>query len=116
MTTAAATGGIVKNAIENNVYLALANRAGSEKRDRMQLTFKGKSAIYDFNGRKLKAAGPTGDEVLLSEIHPQKTRDKSFNPINDILSDRQPQHYRELTRANRNQKILATKDRRQFIE
>jgi predicted amidohydrolase len=88
-------------AIENNVYLALANRAGSEERDRMQLTFKGKSAIYDYDGRILKAAGPTGDEVLLCEIHPQKTRDKSFNPVNDVLSDRQPQHYRELTRPNR---------------
>ena len=32
-------------AIENNVYLALANRAGSEKRQNEQLTFQGKSAI-----------------------------------------------------------------------
>jgi predicted amidohydrolase len=75
----------------------------------MQLTFKGKSAIYDFNGRILKAAGPTGDEVILCEIHPQKTRDKSFNPVNDVLSDRQPQYYRELTRANRNQKAWPQK-------
>jgi predicted amidohydrolase len=88
-------------AIENNVYLALANRAGSETRKNEHLTFKGKSAIYDINGRTLKAAGAAEDEVLIAEICPQKTRNKSFNPINDVLSDRQPHHYKALTRANR---------------
>jgi predicted amidohydrolase len=83
-------------AIENKVYLALANRAGSEKRENEELTFKGKSAIYDFNGQKLKEAGTSEDEVLLSEIYPQETRDKSFNPMNDVLTDRQPHLYRQL--------------------
>jgi predicted amidohydrolase len=55
-------------AIEKNVYLALANRAGSEIRENEHLTFKGKSAIYDINGRTLKAAGAADDEVLTAEI------------------------------------------------
>ena len=85
-------------AIENNVYLAVANRAGVEKRKGEELRFKGNSAIYDFSGREIKKAGEEKDEVLLAEIYPLQTRDKSFNPINDVLNDRQPQHYTLLTR------------------
>ncbi len=85
-------------AIENNVYLAVANRAGLEKRKGEALRFKGNSAIYDYSGRQLKKAGKKKDEVLLAEIYPAKTRDKSFNPINDVLTDRQPQHYTALTK------------------
>ena len=85
-------------AIENQVYLAVANRAGLEKRKGEELCFKGNSAIYDFSGREIKKAGEEKDEVLLAEIYPLKTRDKSFNPINDVLADRRPQHYRPLTR------------------
>jgi len=83
-------------AIENKIYLAVANRAGSEQRRGEQLTFKGNSAIYDYSGRSLKTAGKGEDEVLVAEIFPQKTRDKSFNPLNDVLRDRRPQFYRLL--------------------
>jgi len=85
-------------AIENNVYLAVANRAGLEKRKGEELRFKGNSAIYDFSGQEIKKAGEEKDEVLLAEIYPSKTRDKSFNALNDVLTDRQPQHYAPLTR------------------
>jgi predicted amidohydrolase len=85
-------------AIENTVYLAVANRAGVEKRSGEELRFKGNSAIYDFSGREMTKAGDAEDEVLLAEIQPSKTRDKSFNPFNNILSDRQPQHYKPLTK------------------
>jgi len=85
-------------AIENHVYLAVANRAGREKRKGEELHFKGNSAIYDLSGRAIKKAGQEKDEVLLAKIYPSKTRDKSFNPINDVLADRQPRHYAPLTR------------------
>jgi predicted amidohydrolase len=85
-------------AIENNVYLAVANRAGMEKRNGEKLHFKGNSAIYDFSGREINKAGEEKDEVLLAEIYPSQTRDKSFNAINDVLADRQPQHYKPLAR------------------
>jgi predicted amidohydrolase len=85
-------------AIENNVYLAVANRAGLEKRKDEELCFKGSSAIYDLSGQEITEAGEEKDEVLLAEIYPAKTRDKSFNAINDVLADRQPQHYGPLTR------------------
>ena len=84
-------------AIENNVYLAVANRAGVERRNDEELRFKGRSVIYDVNGRELAQAGSNDDEVLLADIIAAKPRNKSFNPINDVLSDRQPQHYKPLT-------------------
>ena len=84
-------------AIENKVYLAVANRAGVEKRNNEELSFKGRSAIYDYNGRELAQAASHGDAVLVADITPAQTRDKSFNPINNVLTDRQPQHYKPLT-------------------
>ena len=85
-------------AIENNVYLAVANRSGNERRQGEELNFKGNSVIYDCSGEEMAAAGSVEDEVLLADITPAKARDKSFNPINNGLNDRQPRHYEPLTR------------------
>lgn len=83
-------------AIENKVYVAVANRVGSEKRDGEELLFKGNSAVYSYNGSKIAKAGLHGETVVRAEIYPVRTRDKSFNPLNDILTDRQPEHYQRL--------------------
>jgi predicted amidohydrolase len=86
-------------AIENKVYLAVANRAGIEKRGDEELHFKGCSVVYDFNGQELQRAETGDTEILNVRIDPVKTRDKSFNQINDVLKDRQPQHYHQLIRT-----------------
>lgn len=46
-----------------------------------------------WNGRPLQQAGARGDAVITADIRPAETRDKSFNPINDVLRDRRPEHY-----------------------
>jgi predicted amidohydrolase len=84
-------------AIENKVFLAVANRTGSETRKGETLAFKGRSALYGWDGRVLAQAGPEGDSVLLADIRPAETRDKSFNPLNDVLADRRPELYGRLT-------------------
>ena len=83
-------------AIENKVYVAVANRVGVETKDDEALLFKGNSAVYGYNGSELAKAGPCKEAVVLAEIYPVRTRDKSFNPFNDILTDRQPGHYQRL--------------------
>ncbi len=83
-------------AIENKVYVAVANRVGKEKRDTEELLFKGNSAVYSYNGSRLAKAGPHKEEIVSAEIYPSRTRDKSFNPLNDILTDREPVHYQRL--------------------
>lgn len=84
-------------AIENKVYVAVANRAGTEIQGEEELLFKGNSAIYGYNGTEMAKAGPENDEVIYADILPHKTHDKSFNPINDVLRDRRPGHYTILT-------------------
>jgi predicted amidohydrolase len=91
-------------AVENKVYLAVANRAGTEERDGEKLTFRANSVIYDFEGRVLKQAEGGGDQVLVATVQPSETRDKFFNPINNVLLDRKPHHYRRLTAALRRPK------------
>ncbi|HYF01745.1 MAG TPA: nitrilase-related carbon-nitrogen hydrolase [Patescibacteria group bacterium] len=80
-------------ALENKVYLAVANRIGTEKRDDEELLFKGKSAIYAYNGSAMAMAGAESEEEITAEIEPLRTRDKSFNAENDIFKDRVPEFY-----------------------
>jgi len=83
-------------AVENKVYMAVANRAGREIRNGEELVFTGRSAIFGYNGRELQTAGPEGDEVLRVAVTPSQTRDKSINPLNDLLKDRKPGYYEPL--------------------
>jgi len=90
--------GMPARALENKVYLAVANRCGTEKRmlddDTDQaLTFNGASVVYDFNGAQLVQAGKEEDTVLTVEIDPQLTRDKSYNAYNNMFNDRRPDMY-----------------------
>jgi len=85
-------------ALENKVYLAVANRCGTEKRteddgSEQTLIFNGGSAVYDFNGKPLVQAGKEEDEILTVSIDPDLTRDKSFNAFNDLFNDRRPDLY-----------------------
>ncbi len=81
-------------ALENKVYLAVANRTGAEERNGERLTFRGKSAIYHYNGTLLCRAGEADTTVLIADIEPQRTRTKAFDPLDDIFADRRPEHYR----------------------
>lgn len=80
-------------ALENKVYFAVANRIGIETINDESCKFLGESAIWSYNGSILTKASKSNEEVLISEIEPQKTRDKSFNPYNDIFKDRKPEFY-----------------------
>jgi len=80
-------------ALENKVYLAVANRIGNENRNNEDLKFKGESAIYSFNGQIISKATPNEEEIIEAEIHPNLTRNKKFNDLNDIFFDRRPELY-----------------------
>jgi predicted amidohydrolase len=83
-------------AVENKVYIAVANRGGREKRNGEELVFTGRSAIFGYNGRELQTAGQEDDQVLQVAIAPSETRDKSINPLNDLIKDRRSELYRPL--------------------
>ncbi|HWR00666.1 MAG TPA: nitrilase-related carbon-nitrogen hydrolase [Chlorobaculum sp.] len=85
-------------AIENKLFVAVANRAGSETNEGETLVFKGRSALYDPWGETVAEAGPSGDTVLISEIDQRLSRDKRFNEYNNIFADRRPDLYGAICR------------------
>jgi predicted amidohydrolase len=80
-------------AIENKLFVAVANRAGCETKEGETLEFRGRSALYDPWGEPLLQADSTGDMVIVAEIDPSLSRDKRFNDHNDIFLDRRPDLY-----------------------
>jgi predicted amidohydrolase len=90
--------GMAARALENKVYVAVANRCGTEIRDlgdgsTQTLTFTGCSVLYNFTGEAIEQAYKVGDKVITLQIDPLLTRDKSFNEFNDLLKDRRPAFY-----------------------
>lgn len=80
-------------ALENKVYLAIANRIGNENRNGTELLFNGGSVIHSYNGSDLIKASVHLEQTITAEISPEKTRDKSFNDFNNIFSDRRAGFY-----------------------
>ncbi|MCX7929225.1 MAG: carbon-nitrogen hydrolase [Chlorobi bacterium] len=81
-------------ALENKVYVAVANRIGSESDGTETLSFNGRSAIYNYNGMVITELPPDTEGIATAPIEPTRTRNKSFNSINDIFADRRPWAYR----------------------
>jgi predicted amidohydrolase len=80
-------------AFENKVYLAVANRTGAEHNAGEDVSFNGQTTIYGYNGNVLSDASAEGDAIVIAELHPEQTRDKAFNSINDIFKDRREDMY-----------------------
>jgi len=90
--------GMAARALENKVYVAVANRCGTETRQMddgstQSLTFTGGSVLYNFTGEPIEQADKTEQRVITIEIDPLLTRDKFFNAYNDLLNDRRPEFY-----------------------
>jgi len=80
-------------AVQNRVFIATANRVGTEKREEEALTFTGGSVLVSPKGEYL-LEGPVEEEAVLSaEIDPGAARKKSINPWNDAFADRRPKFY-----------------------
>lgn len=76
-------------AYENQVYVAYANRSGSEG----DLVYCGESCVVGPDGADLARAG-SGDELLLAEIDPARLA--SSRADNTHLGDRRPELYASL--------------------
>jgi len=85
---------MVTRCIENRVFAATSNRAGSEARAGTELHFTGMSEIVAPDGRILVRAGRCDEEVLVADIDPSLADDKSVTPKNDLFSDRRRELYR----------------------
>lgn len=85
-------------AFENKAIVLFADRTGTESTSILgqdiTLTFRGDSAIVNYNGSILAKATLTQETILTAEVDPTATRNKSFSPLDDIFGDRRPDTYR----------------------
>lgn len=75
-------------ALVNRVFIATANRFGTEK----ELSFTGQSVIVNPKGELLAKAGKW-EEILFADIDPELARNKMITSMNDIFKDRRTDIY-----------------------
>lgn len=83
-------------ALENRVFVILADRSGSEERGGKKLRYQGMSLIADPKMNVLAQAPEGGEHVAVVEVDPSLADDKRVNELNDIFSDRRPEFYGKL--------------------
>jgi len=75
-------------ALVNKVFIATANRIGTEK----ELSFTGQSIIANPKGELLAKAG-VKEEILMVDIDPLLARNKMITPMNNAFDDRRTDIY-----------------------
>jgi predicted amidohydrolase len=76
----------------NKTYVITANRYGVEN----GIKFSGQSFICDPEGKMLRMAKSSVDDVDWDEFDLAQARDKKMTSRNDVLKDRHPEDYQEL--------------------
>jgi predicted amidohydrolase len=84
---------MVTRCIENRVFAITSNRIGTEKRQKEELTFTGRSQIVDPKGRVLVQANAEEEKLCIIEIDPFLAKDKKVTPNNHIFEDRRTDFY-----------------------
>lgn len=80
--------------LENRIYAITANRVGSESRNGKQtFSFIGMSEVVSPEGEILIRASSDKEEMLIIQIEPEISRNKSINTYNDLFKDRRPEFY-----------------------
>jgi predicted amidohydrolase len=85
---------MVTRALENRVFIATANRIGTEARAGIELTFTGRSRIVGHDGSVLHEAPIAETATAVVEIDPRLADDKTVTAHNDLFGDRRPGFYR----------------------
>ncbi len=80
-------------AVQNRIFIATANRVGSEQREDERLTFTGESVLVSPKGEYLLRGPVDGEAVLVAEIDPEQARDKSLNRYNNVFAMRRTEMY-----------------------
>ncbi|GAB4368971.1 MAG: nitrilase [Spirochaetales bacterium] len=80
-------------ALMNRVYIATANRTGTEFREEESLTFTGESVLVSPRGEYLLRGPEEGEAILSCDIDPELARNKKINPYNEVFMERRPEFY-----------------------
>jgi predicted amidohydrolase len=84
---------MITRGLENGVFAVTCNRTGEEQ----DLKFTGQSQIVAPRGELLHRASPEEEVLFITEIDPSKARDKMITGRNDLLRDRRPEWYSNLS-------------------
>jgi len=84
--------------LENRVFAITANRYGTDSRPQGKLKFTGRSQIAGPGGKRLHRALSQRSELFVMEIDPAQAREKRVTELSDLIADRRPEWYGELTR------------------
>lgn len=84
---------MITRSLENRVFSITANRIGTEKNERAELTFTGMSQIISANGEILFRCGESQKTAHVVEIYPQQADDKMITDLNHAWRDRRPDMY-----------------------
>ena len=83
--------------LENHIFAITANRYGTDARPQGKLRFTGRSQIAGPGGKRLHRALSQRSELFVMEIDPAQARDKHVTALSDLIADRRPEWYGELT-------------------
>lgn len=79
---------IVKTrAMENMIYTVMCNRVGAEKNQSIDANFLGRSIILDPNGQALNVEVEKVESLYVTEIFPERSRQKSNAMCENLLED-----------------------------
>lgn len=84
---------IITRAIENRVFIVLANRTGVEDRFGSKNEFTGESEVVDPRGEVLLKVDENEQGIFSVDINPEKARNKNVTELNNIFEDRKPEFY-----------------------
>jgi len=83
---------LLTRSIENRVFIALADRVGTEDRGGRPLSFIGKSEIVSPAAEVLQRLGNEAG-IAVAAIDPREAENKKVNEFNDIVKGRRPKAY-----------------------
>lgn len=83
----------VTRAVENRIFIVLANRIGTEDRFGKKNEFTGESEIVSPEGKIILKAGKDEEGIFSIDINPEEARDKKVTELNDLFEDRKPEFY-----------------------
>ncbi len=77
----------ITRALENRVFIIIANRYGTETNQEFTNTFTGSSQIVSHKGEILVSSPEDGDHIGVAELDPSLADDKNLNPMNNLWED-----------------------------
>jgi len=85
---------MITRALENAVFIATANRVGTERRAGRAMTFTGNSQIVASKGTVLADTPVSEPAIAVAEISPSAADNKHVTMWNDLLEDRREEFYK----------------------